>query len=38
MKRLVIPDSFQGVLIWAPQRRAVMPSARRREYSDFFDP
>lgn len=39
MKALVIPDSFQGVLIWAATTEsgdAVV--GRRREFSDYFDP
>lgn len=39
MKALVMPDSFQGVLIWAATTEsgdAVV--GRRREFSDFFDP
>jgi hypothetical protein len=39
MKALVVPDSFQGVLIWAATTEsgdAVL--GRRRDFSDFFDP
>jgi len=39
MKALVVPDSFQGVLIWAATTEsgdAVL--GRRRDFSDYFNP
>ena len=38
VKAVVVPDSAQGVLVWAATIDSAATGSARQDYSDFFDP
>jgi len=38
VKAIVVPDSAQGVLVWAATIDSAATGSARQDYSDFFDP